>query len=174
MQCWKGQAAIITKNSTRWRNQDVIGYTEGVWMPKSTTGIRESSTTVIPAMNGRGIQLREQYVWGGMQVHSLLGTAGLTWAGGEAGTDQEELCQLCWAVWMFLHLVGNHLQFKYSQNHYIKTAVQASLVVQWLWTHLPVQGTWVRSPVWEDPHALRQVNSCATTPEACLEPGNHG
>ena len=64
-------------------------------MPKSTTGIRESSTTVIPAMNGRGLQLREQYVWGGMQVHSLLGTAGLTWAGGEAGTDQEELCQLC-------------------------------------------------------------------------------
>lgn len=27
-------------------------------MPKSTTGSRESSTTVIPAMNGRGIQLR--------------------------------------------------------------------------------------------------------------------
>ena len=27
----------------------------------------------------------------------------------------------------------------------------ASLVVQWLRTHLPVQETWVRSLVWEDP-----------------------
>lgn len=27
---------------------------------------------------------------GGMEVHSLPGTAGLTWAGGEAGTGQAE------------------------------------------------------------------------------------
>ena len=91
----EGADSIITKNSTRGRNQDVIGYTEGIWTPKSTTGSRESPTTVIPAINGRGIQLREQYVRGGMEVHSLPGTAGLTWAGGEAGTGQGELCQLC-------------------------------------------------------------------------------
>ena len=168
MQCWKRQTAIITKNSTRGRNQDVIGYTEGICTPKSATGSRESSTTVIPAMNGRGIQLREQHVRGGMEVHSLLGIAGPTWAGGEAGTDQGELCQLCCAVWMFLHLVGNCLQFKYSQNHYIKIALQASLVVQWFRIHLPMQGTRVPSLVWDDPHALRQVNSCTTTPKAVL------
>ena len=28
---------------------------------------------------------------------------------------------------------------------------RASLVVQWLRVHLPVQGTRVRAPVWEDP-----------------------
>ena len=27
----------------------------------------------------------------------------------------------------------------------------ASLVVQWLRFHLPMQGTWVRALVWEDP-----------------------
>ena len=32
-----------------------------------------------------------------------------------------------------------------------KDQYRASLVVQWLRIHLPVQGTWVRALVWEDP-----------------------
>ena len=31
---------------------------------------------------------------------------------------------------------------------------RASLVVQWLRTYLPMQGTWVRSLVWEDSKCL--------------------
>ena len=34
---------------------------------------------------------------------------------------------------------------------HINTAEWISLVVQWLRTHLPMQGTWVRSLVREDP-----------------------
>ena len=33
----------------------------------------------------------------------------------------------------------------------IKTTVRASLVAQWLRIRLPMQGTWVRALVWEDP-----------------------
>ena len=48
-----------------------------------------------------------------------------------------------------------------------------SLVVQWLRNHLPMQGTWVRSLVWED--AIGQLSSGTTTTEsaccrACARP----
>ena len=33
----------------------------------------------------------------------------------------------------------------------IKTTVRASLVAQWLRVCLPMQGTWVRALVWENP-----------------------
>ena len=33
----------------------------------------------------------------------------------------------------------------------LKEYTRTSLVVQWIGTHLPVQGTQVRSLVWEDP-----------------------
>ena len=33
----------------------------------------------------------------------------------------------------------------------IKIKIRASLVVQWLRICLPMQGTWVRALVWEDP-----------------------
>ena len=36
-------------------------------------------------------------------------------------------------------------------GHVQKEAKRASLVVQWLRIHLPMQGTRVRSLVWEDP-----------------------
>ena len=36
-----------------------------------------------------------------------------------------------------------------------KDTIEASLVVQWLRVCLPVQGTWVRPLVWEDPTCLR-------------------
>ena len=32
---------------------------------------------------------------------------------------------------------------------------RASLVAQWLRIHLPIQGTWVRALVWEDPTCRR-------------------
>ena len=34
---------------------------------------------------------------------------------------------------------------------------RASLVAQWLRICLPMQGTWVRALVWEDPHATEQL-----------------
>ena len=52
--------------------------------------------------------------------------------------------------------------------------VGTSLVVQWLTIHLPMQGTWVRSLVWEDP------TCCGATKPMChnywawaLEPASH-
>ena len=44
----------------------------------------------------------------------------------------------------------------------------ASLVAQWLRIRLPMQGTWVRAPVREDPHAVEQLSPCATTTEPVL------
>ena len=38
-----------------------------------------------------------------------------------------------------------------SREMQIKTIMRASLVAQWLRVCLPVQGTWVRALVWEDP-----------------------
>ena len=61
----------------------------------------------------------------------------------------------------------------------ITIAHRASLVVQWLRVHLPMQGTWVRAPVWEDPTchgaagpreprllSLRVRSLCSATGEA--------
>ena len=42
-----------------------------------------------------------------------------------------------------------------------------SLVVQWLRILLPMQGTWVRLLVWEDPICLGLTKPHATTTEAC-------
>ena len=39
----------------------------------------------------------------------------------------------------------------------IKNKLWASLVEQWLRICLPMQGTWVRTLVWEDPHATEQL-----------------
>ena len=41
----------------------------------------------------------------------------------------------------------NHEQL----SHILKTCCRASLVAQWLRICLPMQGTWVRALVWEDP-----------------------
>ena len=51
------------------------------------------------------------------------GTAGLTWAGGEARTDKREMRELRRPVRAFPDLVGNHLEFKYSRILYVKIAV---------------------------------------------------
>ena len=40
-----------------------------------------------------------------------------------------------------------------------------SLVVPWLRAHLPMQGTWVPSPVQEDPTCAEQLSLCAKTTE---------
>ena len=49
-----------------------------------------------------------------------------------------------------------------------KTGDRASLVSQWLRIHLPMQGTWIRALVQEDPHAMEQLSPCATTTEPAL------
>ena len=47
-----------------------------------------------------------------------------------------------------------------------KPSPGASLVIQWLGIHLPMQGTRVRSLVWEIPHAAGQLSLGTTTTEA--------
>ena len=40
---------------------------------------------------------------------------------------------------------------EFSKKAHLKRAHRAFLMVQWLRICLPIQGTWVRSLVWEDP-----------------------
>ena len=55
--------------------------------------------------------------------------------------------------------------FGITMSH--KIINRASLVAQWLRTHLPMQGTQVRALVWEDPTCRpRQLSPCTTTTEA--------
>ena len=60
---------------------------------------------------------------------------------------------------------------------FIKVHFWASLVVQWLWIHLAMQGTPARFLVWEDPTCHRTTkprhhNHWARVPGACaLQPG---
>ena len=50
----------------------------------------------------------------------------------------------------------------------------ASLVVQWLRIRLPMQGTWVRALVWEDPTCHRATKPLRHNYWACtLEPASH-
>ena len=55
---------------------------------------------------------------------------------------------------LFVSCVCTHKQFVYEPKHcYCSKTVctGASLVAQWLRICLPMQGTWVRALVWEDP-----------------------
>ena len=48
---------------------------------------------------------------------------------------------------------------------------RASLVVHWLRIHLPMQGTWIQSLVWEDPTCLKTTKPLCHNYWACaLEP----
>ena len=46
-----------------------------------------------------------------------------------------------------------------------KTQIGTSLVVQWLRTHLPMQGHMFEPWSWKIPHAAEQLSPCATTTE---------
>ena len=51
---------------------------------------------------------------------------------------------------------------------------RASLVVQWLRISLPLQGTWVRALVWENPTCHRETKPMCHNYRACaLEPASH-
>ena len=51
---------------------------------------------------------------------------------------------------------------------------RTSLVAQWLRIRLPVQGTWVQAPVWEDPTCCRAAKPVSHNYWACaLEPMSH-
>ena len=63
------------------------------------------------------------------------------------------------------------------QSGIINATHRASLVTQWLRIHLPIQGTWVRALIWEDPRSrpqLLSLRSRARKPQllkpTCLEP----
>ena len=83
-----------------------------------------------------------------------------------------------WFANTFFHLLG-YLFTLLMANVMLKNIKSwASLVAQWLRIHLPVQGTWVRALVWEDPTcraATKPVshNYWARVPQllkpACLE-----
>ena len=53
--------------------------------------------------------------------------------------------------------------------HRVKKPLRASLVAQWLRIRLPMQGTWVRALIWEDPtcrgaHVCQNYWACAPQP----------
>ena len=51
--------------------------------------------------------------------------------------------------------------------------IRTSLVAQWITIHLPIQGTWVQSSIWEDPTCLRATKPLCHNYWACApEPGN--
>ena len=55
-----------------------------------------------------------------------------------------------------------------------KHGFQTSLVAQWLRIHLPMQGTWVRVLVWEDPTCHGATKPVRHNYWACaLEPASH-
>ena len=49
-----------------------------------------------------------------------------------------------------------------------KLNLRTSWVMQWLRIHLPMQGTWVRAMVQEDPKCVEQLSPRATTIDAAL------
>ena len=56
---------------------------------------------------------------------------------------------------VLLYSIGNYIHYpviNHNRKEYEKEYIYGtSLVVQWLRICLPMQGTWVRSLVWEDP-----------------------
>ena len=50
---------------------------------------------------------------------------------------------------------GENTERILNQFSPIQKEWRASLVAQWLRIHLPMQGTWVRALVWEDPTCHR-------------------
>ena len=49
----------------------------------------------------------------------------------------------------------------------LKTIIETSLVVQWLRIFLPMQGSWVQFPVWEDPTYLKVTEPMCNNHQAC-------
>ena len=57
---------------------------------------------------------------------------------------------------------------KETERKILKYTEQLSLVVQWLWIHLPVQWPGFDSWCRKMPHAMGQLSLCATTTEPVL------
>ena len=58
----------------------------------------------------------------------------------------------------------NSPQMKTHRSRDFETIEEwTSLVLQWIGIHLPVQGTWVRSLVWEDPTCSRATKPVRQT-----------
>ena len=79
-------------------------------------------------------------------------------------------CYVIWVIKKLNHITKGYIQ--YHQNQYIKN--RASLVVQWLRIRLPMQETWVRALVQEDPTCLRAAKPVRHNYWACaLEATSH-
>ena len=71
----------------------------------------------------------------------------------------------------FLFLYTSNEQ---SKNEIKKRITGTSLMAQWLRIHLPMQGTWVRALVWEDPTCCGATKPMRQNYWACtLEPASH-
>ena len=63
--------------------------------------------------------------------------------------------------------VNTTYNFTFSSGHFKKVKRGASLVAQWLRVCLPMQGTWVRALVWEDPTCRRATGPVSHNYWAC-------
>ena len=77
---------------------------------------------------------------------------------------------------LFLHLSISHIWqfFSCKEKKSLKSNLRASLVAQWLRTHLPTQGTRVRALVQEEPTCRGATKPVCYNYRACaLEPASH-
>ena len=91
----------------------------------------------------------------------------------------EELCMIngmpSYKHWPFVWLPSSCVPLLWWETSvFKKQRLEASLVVQWLRIHLPMQGTWVRALVREDPTCHGATKPVCHNYWACaLEPTNH-
>ena len=64
-------------------------------------------------------------------------------------------CDPAWPVKVLKSRLVDSVATNAFKSCSLNVTVRTSLVVQWLRIHLPMQGTWVQSLVWEDPTCLR-------------------
>ena len=76
------------------------------------------------------------------------------------GSNPNLLCLLHWQVDSF---PLSHLGSPFPRTENSLNCPRTSLVVQWLRICLPIQGTWVKFLVQEDPHVVEQLSPCTPT-----------
>ena len=63
----------------------------------------------------------------------------------------QNTCDPSWPVKVLKSRLVDSVATSAFKRRSLNVTVGTSLVVQWLRIHLPMQGTWVQSLVWEDP-----------------------
>ena len=87
----------------------------------------------------------------GCQGQRVVG-GGMDW---EFGVSRCKLLYIeCINNRILVYSTRNYIQYpviNHNGKEYLKRMYRASLVAQWLRIRLPMEGTWVRALVWEDP-----------------------